>query len=128
MDFAGEIADPIHKYIRFSQVEKEVIDSVVFQRLRRIRQLAGAHLVYPSAQHSRFEHSIGTMHIAGYAGETLFNKGYFADEDKVQKLRLAALLHDIGHGPFSHLFEEVLELRHGTSHEDVGKRVISKSE
>ena len=128
MKFDGEITDPVHRYISFSGVEKEVIDTGVFQRLRRIRQLAGAHLVYPSAQHSRFEHSLGTMHVAGYAGETLVAKGYLDDEDKVQKLRLAALLHDIGHGPFSHLFEEVLELRHGTSHEDVGKRVISKSE
>lgn len=128
MKFDGEITDPVHRYISFSEVEKEVIDTGVFQRLRRIRQLAGAHLVYPSAQHSRFEHSLGTMHVAGHAGETLVAKGYLDDEDKVRKLRLAALLHDIGHGPFSHLFEEVLELRHGTSHEDVGKRVISKSE
>ncbi len=128
MKFDGEITDPVHRYIRFSEVEKELIDSTIFQRLRRIRQLAGAHLVYPSAQHSRFEHSLGTMHLAGYAGEILLNKGYIDDEDKVQKLRLAALLHDIGHGPFSHLFEEVLELRCKMSHEDMGKQIISRSE
>jgi uncharacterized protein len=128
MKFDGEITDPVHRYISFSEVEKQVIDAGVFQRLRRIRQLAGAHLVYPSAQHTRFEHSLGTMHVAGYAGETLVAKGYLDNEDKVQKLRLAALLHDIGHGPFSHLFEEVLELRRGSSHEDVGKQIISKSE
>src|SRR5919205_2813878 len=128
MDFAGEIADPIHKYIRFSQVEKEVIDSLAFQRLRRIRQLAGAHLVYPSAQHSRFEHSLGAMHIAGLAGETLLDKGYIDNADVVQELRLAALLHDIGHGPFSHLFEEVLEARCKRSHEDMGREIISHSE
>jgi uncharacterized protein len=128
MKFAGEITDPVHRYIRFTEIERDIIDSVVFQRLRRIRQLAGAHLVYPSAQHSRFEHSIGTMHIAGYAGETLFAKGYFADEDRVQQLRLAALLHDIGHGPFSHLFEEVLIARHNTNHEDMGRQIISHSE
>jgi uncharacterized protein len=128
MKFDGEITDPVHRYIRFSEVEKELIDTAVFQRLRRIRQLAGAHLVYPGAQHSRFEHSLGTMHVAGFAGETLIAKGYLDDEDKVQKLRLAALLHDIGHGPFSHLFEEVLELRRRTSHENVGKQIISKSE
>jgi uncharacterized protein len=128
MRFAGEITDPIHRYIRFSETEREIVDTVIFQRLRGIRQLAGAHLVYPSAQHSRFEHSIGTMHIAGYAGETLFSKGYFGDEDKVQQLRLAALLHDIGHGPFSHLFEEVLMEKHNLNHEDMGKQIISRSE
>jgi uncharacterized protein len=128
MRFAGEITDPIHRYIRFSDTEREILDTVIFQRLRGIRQLAGAHLVYPSAQHSRFEHSIGTMHIAGYAGETLLSKGYFGDEDKVQQLRLAALLHDVGHGPFSHLFEEVLMEKHNMNHEDMGKQIISRSE
>jgi HD superfamily phosphohydrolase len=128
MDFAGEITDPIHKYIRFSQVEKEVIDNPAFQRLRRIRQLAGAHLVYPSAQHSRFEHSLGAMHIAGVAGETLLGKGYIDNAEVVQDLRLAALLHDIGHGPFSHLFEEVLEYGCNTSHEEIGRRIITESE
>jgi HD superfamily phosphohydrolase len=128
MNFTGEITDPVHRYIRFSQVEREIFDSEAFQRLRRIRQLAGAHLVYPSAQHSRFEHSLGAMHIAGYAGETLLAKGYIHDEDNVQELRLAALLHDIGHGPFSHLFEEVLEAKSKTSHEDMSQIIISKSE
>jgi HD superfamily phosphohydrolase len=71
MKFTGEITDPVHRYIRFSEVEKELIDTSIFQRLRRIKQLAGAHLVYPSAQHSRFEHSLGTMHLAGYAGEAM---------------------------------------------------------
>ena len=107
MDFAGEITDPIHRYIRFSQVEKDVIDCPAFQRLRRIRQLAGAHLVYPSAQHARFEHSLGAMHIAGLAGESLLVKGYIDNAETVQELRLAALLHDIGHGPFSHSWEQV---------------------
>jgi uncharacterized protein len=128
MDFAGEITDPIHKYIRFSHVEKQLIDSPAFQRLRRIRQLAGAHLVYPSAQHSRFEHSLGTMHIAGLAGETLLGKEYIDHTEVVQDLRLAALLHDIGHGPFSHLFEEVLEYHCNTSHEELGKKIIMQSE
>lgn len=128
MDFAGEITDPIHRSIRFSQVEKDVIDSPSFQRLRRIRQLAGAHLVYPSAQHSRFEHSLGAMHVAGLAGEDLLLKGYVDNAETVQELRLAALLHDIGHGPFSHLFEEVLETRCGTSHEEIGRRIIRESE
>lgn len=128
MKSVGEITDPVHRYINFSAIEREIIDSPIFQRLRRIRQLAGAHLVYPSAQHSRFEHSLGTMHIAGYAGESLLRKGFIDSEDDVQELRLAALLHDIGHGPFSHLFEEVLVSKCGMTHEDVGKKVILESE
>lgn len=128
MKFIGEITDPVHRYISFSAVERDLIDTSVFQRLRRIRQLAGAHLVYPSAQHSRFEHSLGTMHIAGYAGESLLRKGFIDSEDNLQKLRLAALLHDVGHGPFSHLFEEVLESKCNMTHEDMGKKVILESE
>ena len=128
MKFIGEITDPVHRYISFSAVERDLIDTSVFQRLRRIRQLAGAHLVYPSAQHSRFEHSLGTMHIAGYAGENLLRKGFIDSEDKLQELRLAALLHDVGHGPFSHLFEEVLESKCNMTHEDMGKKVILESE
>jgi uncharacterized protein len=128
MKFIGEITDPVHRYISFSAVERDLIDTSIFQRLRRIRQLAGAHLVYPSAQHSRFEHSLGTMHIAGYAGESLFRKGFIDNEDSVQELRLAALLHDVGHGPFSHLFEEVLENKCNMTHEDIGKKVILESE
>jgi HD superfamily phosphohydrolase len=128
MKFAGEITDPVHRYIQFTDVERELLDTATFQRLRRIRQLAGAHLVYPSAQHSRFEHSLGTMHIAGYAGETLLTKGYLIDEDQVQELRLAALLHDIGHGPFSHLFEEMLEAKSNLTHEDLVRQVICRTE
>jgi uncharacterized protein len=128
MKFIGEITDPVHRYISFSAVERDLIDTSVFQRLRRIRQLAGAHLVYPSAQHSRFEHSLGTMHIAGYAGESLLRKGFIDSDDNLQELRLAALLHDVGHGPFSHLFEEVLESKCNMTHEDIGKKVILESE
>jgi len=128
MKFVGEITDPIHKHIRFTKAEHDILDNQMFQRLRRIRQLAGAHLIYPSAQHSRFEHSLGTMHIAGYAGETLLSKGYLESEEEIQELRLAALLHDIGHGPFSHLFEEVLNEKNRKNHEDIGKEIILKSE
>ncbi|HYA83067.1 MAG TPA: HD domain-containing protein, partial [Candidatus Bathyarchaeia archaeon] len=83
--------------------------------------------VYPCAQHSRFEHSLGTMHIAGYAAETLLAKGYIS-KDSIQEIRLAALLHDIGHGPFSHLFEEILDAKCKQSHEDFGKKIIIKTE
>lgn len=123
----SEISDPIHGYVYLSGLERDLIDTGVFQRLRRIRQLAGAHLTYPSAQHSRFEHSLGTMDVAGLAGSVLVNKGYI-DEDKIQILRIAALLHDIGHGPFSHLFEEVMAEHSNVTHEDVGKNIIRQTE
>lgn len=125
--YSGEITDPIHKNIKFTTIEKEIIDTFIFQRLRRIRQLAGAHLVYPGALHSRFEHSLGSMFLAGLAGQTLYEKEYFNDVDTIEKLRLAALLHDIGHGPFSHLFEEVLADCENYTHEDLGQKIILKS-
>ena len=127
MKFVGEIADPIHKFIRFTDLEKKIIDSSVFQRLRRIKQLAGAHLVYPSAQHSRFEHSLGTMHVAGLAGDHLFSLGVI-DKESIQELRVASLLHDIGHGPFSHLFEEALKVTGNKNHETLGADIIRKTE
>ena len=127
MKFVGEIADPIHKFIRFTDLEKKIIDSSVFQRLRRIKQLAGAHLVYPSAQHSRFEHSLGKMHVAGLAGDHLFSLGVI-DKESIQELRVASLLHDIGHGPFSHLFEEALKVTGNKNHETLGADIIRKTE
>lgn len=129
LEFTGEITDPIHKYIRITDLEKKLIDTEVFQRLRKIRQLAGAHLVYPSAQHTRFEHSLGVMHLAGLAAETLLDKGYITNKEDVESLRIAALLHDIGHGPFSHLFEEVLCENESKkiNHEIIGKKIIKET-
>ena len=121
-----DIIDPIHDFIRIYDYELPIIDSPLFQRLRRIKQLSGAHLTYPSAQHSRFEHSLGVMHIANQAGFTLNEKG-FLNSDDVQVLRIAGLLHDVGHGPFSHLFEEVVQEKK-ISHEDYGKKIILNSE
>lgn len=128
MKYVGEITDPVHKCIQVTELERELIDAPVFQRLRRIKQLAGAHLVYPSAQHSRFEHSMGAMHVAGLAGDRLFSLNELADHDLVQQLRVASLLHDIGHGPFSHLSEEVMMLRSNKDHEQIGKEIIQRTE
>ncbi len=121
-----DIIDPIHDFIRVYDYELPIIDNPLFQRLRRIKQLSGAHLTYPSAQHSRFEHSLGVMHIATEAGFALNEKG-FLNSDDIQILRLAGLLHDIGHGPFSHLFEEIIQEKK-ISHEDYGKKIILNSE
>lgn len=120
-----DIIDPIHDFIRVYDHELQLIDNPIFQRLRRIRQLSGAHLTYPAAQHTRFEHSLGVMHISGQAGYVLNEKGILKSDD-VEILRLAGLLHDIGHGPFSHLFEEIVQQKK-ISHEDFGKEIILKS-
>ncbi len=120
-----DIIDPIHDFIRVYDHELEIIDNPIFQRLRRIRQLSGAHLTYPAAQHTRFEHSLGVMHISSQAGSALKEKGILKSED-IEILRLAGLLHDIGHGPFSHLFEEIIQQKK-ISHEDFGKDLILKS-
>ena len=121
-----DIIDPIHDFIRVYNHELPLIDHPIFQRLRRIRQLSGAHLTYPAAQHTRFEHSLGVMHIAEQAGNSLNEKGFLKSDD-IKVLRLAALLHDIGHGPFSHLYEEIIQKKK-MSHEDFGKEIILKSE
>ncbi|MCV0410826.1 HD domain-containing protein [Nitrosopumilus sp.] len=121
-----DIIDPIHDFIRVYEHELSIIDNPIFQRLRRIRQLSGAHLTYPAAQHTRFEHSLGVMHIASQAGNALNEKGILKSDD-IEILRLSGLLHDIGHGPFSHLFEEIIQEKK-FSHEDFGKKIILKSE
>ena len=121
-----DIIDPIHDFVRVNSNELKIIDTPIFQRLRRIRQLSGAHLIYPGAQHTRFEHSLGVMHIASMAGHALNEKG-IVSSDNIQNLRFAGLLHDIGHGPFSHLFEELLQKRK-MSHEDIGRDIILKTQ
>jgi uncharacterized protein len=115
------VRDPIHGYIDLSDQEVSVIDTGAFQRLRRIKQVAHTYLVYPSAIHTRFTHSIGTMHIAGLMADRLALKPV-----QVKDVRLAALLHDIGHGPFSHLFEGICNSACGKAldHEDVGLAII----
>jgi len=120
-----DIIDPIHDFIRVYSHELAIIDNPIFQRLRRIRQLSGAHLTYPGAQHTRFEHSLGVMHIASQAGQALKEKGILKSDD-IEILRVAGLLHDIGHGPFSHLFEEIIQQKK-ISHEDFGRELILKS-
>ncbi len=126
---SAEIRDPIHGYIFATKLEREIIDTETFQRLRRIRQLAGCFLVYPGGQHSRFEHVIGSMYLAGRVGSVLEARGpiSFRPEDSLQ-LRLAALLHDVGHGPFSHMFEEVMAEKTKVTHEDMTQKIIMESE
>jgi HD superfamily phosphohydrolase len=123
----GEIKDPVHGYVYITQAEKEIIDSYPFQRLRRLRQLAGAEMVYPGANHTRFEHSIGVMHLAGLLVKNP-NVSQLLTEDEAQMIRIAALLHDVGHGPFSHVFEHLLVKFLNKTHEDITTWIIQESE
>ncbi len=116
------IRDAIHGGIETSELEEAVIDHPLFQRLRRVRQLAMAHLVYPSAQHTRFEHSLGSMHLTGKLAARLE-----LGADAVRTVRLAALLHDVGHGAFSHTSDELLMKKTGESHEMRGMALVEKS-
>lgn len=121
-----EIKDPIHGYIELNESEMEIIDTPQFQRLRRLRQLSAAHLTYPGAEHTRFHHSLGVLHVAGKIAQRLQGAELITDEE-AQKLRLAGLLHDLGHGPFSHLFEEVLQ-KLGLKHEQMTSRIIKETQ
>ncbi len=118
------IYDEVHGYIELSGVELKIVDSAVFQRLRFVRQLAAAWYVYPGATHTRFSHSLGVMHIMGLVTSRLIDLGYIYSIDDVQLLRLAALLHDIGHTPFSHAIEPFYKYKLNIGHEDLSKIVI----
>lgn len=99
-----EIRDPIFGFIPLSGLEADLVNTPIFQRLRGIKQLAFANLLYPGALHTRFEHSLGTCHISGLLATSL------KIEDERDLVRFAALLHDLGHGPFSHISEDALNL------------------
>jgi HD superfamily phosphohydrolase len=107
------IRDPIHDYIELDEMALSLIDTPELQRLRRIKQLGFSNLVYPGANHTRFEHSLGVYHLAG-------NLVKQVDEKYRKELLAAALLHDIGHGPFSHATEGLIERYTKKSHDNVG--------
>jgi HD superfamily phosphohydrolase len=121
-----EIKDPVHGYIELTPAERLILDTPQFQRLRRIKQLSAAHLTYPGAEHTRFHHSLGVMHVSGKIAQRLEDVELI-DKEEHAKIRAAGLLHDIGHGPFSHLFEEVLEKR-DMNHEQMSTRIIKETE
>ena len=109
-----EIKDPIHGSIDVNSSEVAVIDSREFQRLRSIKQLGFAEFSFPGATHNRYIHSVGVMHLAGRAFDSVFRTFEFSSPDARARMRqatrLGALLHDIGHGPLSHTTEEVMPL------------------
>jgi uncharacterized protein len=123
----GEIKDPVHGYVYIKEAEKAVIDTYPMQRLRRLRQLAGSEYVYPGANHTRFEHSLGVMYLAGNVLENPYISRIISDEE-VDLCRISALLHDMGHGPFSHVFEHLLLKDLKKTHEDLTSWLIEKSE
>lgn len=99
--------DNVHGFIKVTKLETEIIDSVFFQRLRNISQLGLLNYVFPGALHNRFNHSLGVMHIADKMIASLQEKGFLSDKREI--IRMAALLHDIGHYPLSHLIESVVK-------------------
>ncbi len=108
------IKDPVHGYVEVEDFARALLDSPALQRLRYVRQLGFSYLVYPGANHSRFEHSLGTMHLADVASRR------FGLPDSDRRLVVAAaLLHDVGHGPFSHASEPVMEALVSRSHDDI---------
>src|SRR5437763_3367708 len=110
------IRDPLWNNIRLDPLSFELIDTPAFQRLRYVRQLGLAFLVYPGATHSRFEHALGTYHLARRTLALFEEHDDYAaiGRDECMLTRIAALLHDIGHYPFSHALEEIGALHHET--------------
>lgn len=112
------INDPVYGFISISSdLLFDLVEHPYFQRLRRIKQLGLADIVYPGALHTRFHHALGAMHLMGLALRTLKEKGNRVDEVELEAAQAAILLHDLGHGPFSHVLESVL--MPGVSHESV---------
>jgi len=131
------ISDPIHEYIRFTTplhegetCERDLIDSPWLQRLRWIYQLQGTRWVFPSADHTRFQHALGAMHIAGRFARHLHRSLAKVAPDcpspelVEEVLRLAGLLHDVGHGPFGHFFDHNFLDGFDLTHEDLGGKII----
>jgi len=125
MNVKGKIInDPVYGFIRFPETEiLQLMDHKWFQRLRNIRQMGPAHLVYPGAVHTRFHHSLGAVHLMGKALDELKAKGINITEKECLAARIAILLHDIGHGPFSHALEHTLV--HGISHEHISALIMN---
>ena len=112
------INDPVYGFIKIPyDLIFDLIEHPLFQRLRRIRQLGLTHFVYPGANHSRFQHAVGAMHLMGLAIEVIRSKGHTISDEEARAVTIAILLHDIGHGPFSHSLEH--SLIKNTTHEEI---------
>jgi HD superfamily phosphohydrolase len=113
------IKDSVHDYIEVSGVARDLLDTPALQRLRHITQLGTADYVYPAANHTRFEHSLGVYHLASEALSHLGIEGRQAE-----RVRAAAICHDVGHGPYSHCLEELIHRRTGKYHDDVADLLL----
>ncbi|PSP64996.1 phosphohydrolase, partial [Halobacteriales archaeon QH_8_64_26] len=113
------IKDSVHDYIEVSGVARDLLDTPALQRLRHITQLGTADYVYPAANHTRFEHSLGVYHLASEALAHLGIEGRQAE-----RVRAAAICHDVGHGPYSHCLEELIHRRTGKYHDDVADLLL----
>lgn len=117
--------DPVHGFIKIPyEIIFDLLEHPYFQRLRRIKQLGLTHLVYPGAMHTRFQHALGAMHLTINAIELLKIKGFDISEDEAKAVCIAILLHDIGHGPFSHALEH--SIVHKISHEDISIKFMNE--
>ena len=118
-DKTKTIRDPIHGDIKLEGLFLELIEAPEIQRLYHIKQLGFAHLVFPGAHHTRFEHSLGAYYVASRAAETLN-----LDKEEKEIIACASILHDIGHGPFSHTLEFILRNTLNVDHVDLTEKLI----
>lgn len=125
MNDAKIINDPVFGFIKIPRgLLLSIVKHPLFQRLSRIKQLGLASVVYPGAQHTRFQHSLGAFHLMSEAVQSLSQKGIFFFDSETEALQAAILMHDIGHGPFSHVLENTLIT--GISHEDISLMMMDQ--
>ena len=119
------INDPVFGFIKVPRgLLLDIVKHRLFQRLSRIKQLGMASVVYPGAQHTRFQHSLGAFHLMSEAILSLQQKGIFIFDSEAEALKAAILLHDVGHGPFSHVLEHTLIS--GISHEQISLMMMEE--
>ena len=119
------ISDPVFGFIKIKRgLLYDIVQHPFFQRLNRINQLGLASVVYPGARHTRFQHSLGAFHLMSEAIKSLTEKGVYIIDSEAEAVQAAILMHDIGHGPFSHVLE--ITLIHGISHEDISLMMMEQ--
>ena len=124
---------PLHGVITLTPRMCKIIDTPEFQRLHKLRQLGATYLVYPSATHTRFEHSLGVSHLAKILMNSLKEKhpNLGIDDNLIELYQIAGLIHDIGHGPFSHLYDDVIinpeeDLKHEKRGIEIFKNIVKR--